>query len=132
MKLLSENWQHFMAENKDSKRVAKAVIYIDDKILFLKNNQGWDLPGGRIKKEEDVKQGLAREIEEETGLQVNEKNIKDPVYRHNHMDIYEIHLEVGVIRLSDEHSKYKLVHPDNIENIKLSKRFKRAVEKTFK
>ena len=132
MKLLCENWQQFMVENKDSKRVAKAVIYIDDKILFLKNNQGWDLPGGHIEKEEDIKQGLAREIEEETGLQVKEKDIKSPVYRHGHMDVYEIHLEIGAVKLSDEHSKYKLVHPDNIEDIKLTKRFKRAVKKTFK
>ena len=43
------------------------------------------------KKEEDIKQGLAREIEEETGLQIKEKHIKDPVYRHNHMNVYEIH-----------------------------------------
>ena len=132
MKLLCENWQQFMVENKDSKRVAKAVIYIDDKILFLKNNQGWDLPGGHIEKEEDIKQGLAREIEEETGLRIKEKNIKDPIYRHSHMDVYEIHLEVGAVKLSSEHDKYKLVHPDNIEDIKLSKRFKRAVKKTFK
>tara|TARA_Y100000310_G_scaffold210441_1_gene211068 strand:- start:54 stop:452 length:399 start_codon:yes stop_codon:yes gene_type:complete len=132
MKLLCESWQQFMAENKDSKLVAKAVIYIDDKILFLKNDQGWDLPGGHIKKEEDIKQGLAREIEEETGLRVNEKNIKKPVYRHDNMNVYEIHLEIGTIELSDEHDKYELVHPDNIEDIDLSKRFKRAVKKTFK
>jgi hypothetical protein len=48
------------------------------------------------------------------------------------MDVYEIHLEIGAVELSDEHDKYKLVHPDNIEDIKLSKRFKRAVKKTFK
>ena len=132
MKLLCESWQQFMAENKDSKQVAKAVIYIDDKILFLKNDQGWDLPGGHIKKEEDIKQGLAREIEEETGLRVNEKNIKKPVYRHDNMNVYEIHLEIGTIELSDEHDKYELVHPDNIEDIDLSTRFKRAVKKTFK
>ena len=132
MKLLCESWQQFMAENKDSKLVAKAVIYIDDKILFLKNDQGWDLPGGHIKKEEDIKQGLAREIEEETGLRVNEKNIKKPVYRHDNMNVYEIHLEIGTIELSDEHDKYELVHPDNIEDIDLSTRFKRAVKKTFK
>jgi 8-oxo-dGTP diphosphatase len=132
MKLLRDSWQQFMVENKDSKRVAKAVIYIDDKILFLRNSQGWDLPGGHIKKEEDIKQGLVREIEEETGLKVDRKSIKDPVYRHNHMNVYEIHLEIGAIRLSSEHDEYKLVHPDGIEEIKLTKRFKRAVKKTFK
>ena len=34
MRLLYENWQQFIVENKDSKRVAKAVIYIDDKWLY--------------------------------------------------------------------------------------------------
>jgi hypothetical protein len=41
-------------------------------------------------------------------------------------------LEIGAIRLSSEHDEYKLVHPDGIEEIKLTKRFKRAVKKTFK
>jgi|TARA_R110000824_G_scaffold144015_1_gene311810 8-oxo-dGTP pyrophosphatase MutT (NUDIX family) len=132
VRLLYENWQQFIVENKDSERVAKAVIYIDDKILFLRNDQGWDLPGGHIKKEESIKQGLVREIEEETGLKVDEKSIKDPVYRHNHMNVYEIHLETGTVKLSSEHDKSKLVHPDDIEEIKLTKRFERAVKKTFK
>tara|TARA_R110000824_G_scaffold383769_1_gene577473 strand:+ start:1090 stop:1488 length:399 start_codon:yes stop_codon:yes gene_type:complete len=132
MKLLLEQWQYFMAENKDSKRVAKAVIYINDKILFLKNDQGWDLPGGHVKKKESLKRGLVREIEEETGLQIDKGAIEGPVYKHNHMSVYKVYLETANINLSKEHDEYKLVHPDDIEDIELSARFKRAVKKTFK
>lgn len=132
MKLLCDSWQRFITENKDSKRVAKAVIYIDNKILLLKNNQGWDLPGGHVHVGETMTQGLAREIEEETGLQIDERQVKNPIYRHNHMSVYEVSLEIGTIRLSDEHNQHELIHPDDITNIELPEKFRRAIEKTFK
>ena len=120
-----------MTESKDSKRVAKAVIYIDGKILLLKNQQGWDLPGGHVKKEESTIEGLVREIEEETGIKLSKESISGPVYRHNHMQVYETHMSIASITLSDEHDSYKLIHPENISNIKLSKRFLKAIKKTF-
>lgn len=55
----------------------KGVILRDDgKILLLKRskkslNPGkWDLPGGTLEKGETLKEALSREIEEETGLEV--------------------------------------------------------------
>ncbi len=60
MKSLLNDWQHFMRENKDSKTVAKAVIYIGDEILLLLHERGWDLPGGHIKQEEDIIDGLKK------------------------------------------------------------------------
>jgi ADP-ribose pyrophosphatase YjhB (NUDIX family) len=36
----------------------------------LSDNRGWSLPGGRLEQGETLGQGVCREIEEETGLQV--------------------------------------------------------------
>lgn len=48
-------------------------VYNDDgKILFIKRNNKWDLPKGRIEKKESLEEGAIREVEEETGV----KNIK--------------------------------------------------------
>ncbi len=50
---------------------AKAVIVSGGKVLILKQPSGrWDLPGGKLGKDEDIVDGLIREVEEETGLKV--------------------------------------------------------------
>ena len=60
----------------DTKTVAKIVLYDDKKrILMLKRNKHvkkhaneWDLPGGHIRKGEDLISGLFREVKEETNI----------------------------------------------------------------
>ena len=122
-----------MVENAGPKRVAKAVVYIDTEMLLLRDKQGWDLPGGHVAPDESMAAGLVREIEEETGLSVREESVGEPIYRHNHVEFYEIHLSLANtnIVLSEEHNSYKLIHPDKIESVRLSKRFSKAIEKTF-
>ena len=62
----------------DTKEVAKAIIYdMKDNILLLRRtdyDKAWDIPGGHLKNievnrgEEGYKEGLEREVAEETGL----------------------------------------------------------------
>ena len=74
MKSLFENWRGYMSEAKDSKNVSKAVIIKDDGALLLLRSVGQkcpgkgDLPGGHIHIGEDPKDGLGREVKEETGI----------------------------------------------------------------
>lgn len=61
----------------------KGLIVVDGKIMLLKESPQrsgrWELPGGGLDFGEDIHQGLRREIEEETGLQV--KSISNqPIY----------------------------------------------------
>ena len=49
----------------------KGVCFIDDKVVLLQNERkGWDLPGGKLKKKEDIGRCLAREIKEELSISV--------------------------------------------------------------
>ncbi len=49
----------------------KGVIAIAGEILLLKNERDeWELPGGRLEAGESLRECLAREIAEETGLAV--------------------------------------------------------------
>ena len=66
--------KHFVGEVAQ-----KAIIEHEGKILFVKNigNTKWDFPGGRLHTDETSAEGLAREIMEEVGLEVE---IGLPVY----------------------------------------------------
>ena len=56
----------------------KALIKHEGKVLILREaaydegtNEGkWDIPGGRINPEEPILDGLAREVKEESGLEI--------------------------------------------------------------
>ncbi len=61
----------------------KGIFVKEGKILLLKESQKlggeWELPGGGLDFGEDIKNGLKREIEEETGMQIKKISEK-PVY----------------------------------------------------
>jgi len=44
------------------------VIHENKKVLFIYRNDKWDLPKGRIEKNESIEKAAMREIEEETGV----------------------------------------------------------------
>ena len=49
-----------------------AIKDSEDRVLLLREEDGnWELPGGGLEHGEDPKQGLAREVAEETGMTVD-------------------------------------------------------------
>ena len=44
------------------------VLNQNDEVLFIYRNGRWDLPKGKIEKEESLEEGAIREVEEETGV----------------------------------------------------------------
>lgn len=116
MKFYKEKWLKFIAEQKDSNKVAKIVLLQGDKILFLISKGGKfdgqiDLPGGHIHYKEDMSVGLQREIREETGLIVNKFH---KLYEKDHTTFFWGVLPGENIKLSDEHSTYELRSLDEI------------------
>ncbi|WP_324756590.1 NUDIX hydrolase [Haloarcula montana] len=85
----------------------------DDDVLLLRRatDGGWELPGGRLNvSDDDVPDGLHREIVEETGL---DATIHEPVHAtswRNEADegrfavYYHCRVTGGTVSLSDEHT----------------------------
>lgn len=57
---------------KDSSQVVKAVLERNGQVILLKNDKGWDLPGGHRKDGEDPVTALKREVYEETQMQITD------------------------------------------------------------
>lgn len=105
----------------DSSTVAKLVL-INDKgeVLFLKRSNyvdkfagDWDLPGGHVHVGENLKDGLFREVEEETGLEVRRASL---VTKIDNLYFFKAIYEQGDIILSNEHTEHRFRDPFVIEN----------------
>lgn len=89
------------------------------------NERLWDLPGGRIQRNESLEEALKREVYEETGLQniiqtdpftIVLSNIRIPLQDHDVGLIFAVYLcsiqdDNAPIQLSDEHQRYIWVLP---------------------
>lgn len=105
----------------DVKTVAKVVL-IDEsgRALFLKRSSyvlkyagDWDLPGGHLKKDEDIISGLNREVKEETGLQV-----RDPQFllKIDNLNFFYAKYDSQKVKLSHEHTDYKFFEKSELNN----------------
>jgi len=123
-----------MNEAKDSDKVSKAVIVKQDGALLLLRSAGqkfphkWDLPGGHIHVGEDPKDGLIREVREETGITLSEPI--ERLYEEGNITFYRAQMPDEKVTLSHEHDDHKFVTKENIpENI--SGKFARAIKKAL-
>lgn len=62
----------FLAKNDilPSRKIISAVFLIafsGEKVLAIRNERGWDIPGGHLEGDEDIFTGLEREVKEEAG-----------------------------------------------------------------
>lgn len=54
----------------------KGVCFIDNKVILLKNErEEWDLPGGKLKRQEKVEDCLKREFQEELSAMISIKRL---------------------------------------------------------
>lgn len=117
----------------DSTKVAKVVIISDDKILMLKRSNyvekyagEWDLPGGHIKVGEELRVGMAREVKEETNLEV-----KNPVFIQNidNLSFFYCEYDDKPIKLSHEHTAFRFFSAESLDpNAKFEKIALKALE----
>ncbi len=118
----------------------KSILVKDGKILLIKrsNYDGhrsgeWDLPGGRIEEGEKVFGGHKREVMEETGLKID---IVEPVRCWSAERLGEKHVGItflskfleGEIVLSNEHTEYKWMSPDESQEMEIEEWMKKEVK----
>ena len=136
MKLMLERWNTFLKEGEDMARVSKAVMFdADGRILILKRSARlitdaspfeWDLPGGHVNKGESDVKALAREIKEETSLYIS--RAPDWYMLDKDTRFYLLREWSGEIMLSDEHSEYKWIEPEEASNYNIGKRYLKAIK----
>jgi len=100
----------------------RATIYNTktNKVLLLQRNDGnnvWEIPGGKRENNEDIVDALKREVQEETGLIINEYKLVyvSPIFE-NHPFLkpflnigYLCFVENSDVVISNEHLDYKWV-----------------------
>lgn len=105
----------------------RATIYNTktNKVLLLQRNDGnnvWEIPGGKRENNEDIVDALKREVQEETGLIINEYKLVyvSPIFE-NH-PVLKPFLNIGYLCLvdnsdvviSNEHIDYKWVSVEEL------------------
>jgi 8-oxo-dGTP pyrophosphatase MutT (NUDIX family) len=114
-----------------SPKVEVSAVYVNvaGKLLFLKRSphcvQGekWGVPAGKLEKNELPLNAAKRELQEETGMEIDLSTFKhfgELYFRKPNLDyiyhLYSIDLDRQPdIKLSDEHTSYMWVSKDNIE-----------------
>jgi 8-oxo-dGTP pyrophosphatase MutT (NUDIX family) len=133
---MMQNWRDFKdgapapGEQEDSDKVVKAVLHRNGKVLLLlKQNGKLDLPGGHLYVNEADKTGLAREVQEETGLVMNEMDFQPLDFIVDNVSFFEGAFPRDDINTSPEehkdHGFYSLQQIQQMKNIK--PKYKKAI-----
>jgi len=74
---LEEAWKQFQSNFKIQKAAGGKVLNLKNEVLFIYRFDKWDLPKGKLEKDESIEDCAIREVEEECG--VTNLNIKKPL-----------------------------------------------------
>jgi 8-oxo-dGTP diphosphatase len=110
----------------DLEASVKAVLHRNGMVLLIKNDKGWDLPGGHIRQGENKTNALVREVFEETGLNIDD--IQDIHMKNGNKHFFSATFLTDDITLSDEHSEYGFFDIDQIRELdNLSESYRDAI-----
>ena len=102
-------------DDTDTAITVKACLHRNSMVLLLKNEKGWDLPGGHLKQGEGVEDGLRREVYEETGLNIEDVDmVNSPTGRKR---FFCAAFMTDDVHLSNEHTEFKFFHKDEIADL---------------
>jgi len=104
-------------DDVDTKFVVKAVVHRSGEVVLLLNDQGWDLPGGHKKRNESDKEALKREVEEETGLEIDLSTMTK-IKQKGRKTYYQVeYMNDAFMRPSDEHKEIKTYTLEQVEDL---------------
>ena len=122
-------------------RVGSAVIVKDEanRILLGKRNKdpqrgSWILPGGKIKAFESIAEAAVRELQEETGLQIEVQSqfrvyeVIDPPGEHRIIIYSWARVSGGSLRAADDVSEVRFVSFDELGDLPLTPLVRRVLE----
>jgi 8-oxo-dGTP diphosphatase len=116
---------------------AKGLVHHNGKVLLLRESSKyldgaelgkWDVPGGRINSEETLREGLVREVKEESGLDVEPGEILGafdgfPMIRGEKCHVARIYFACEAknteVALSDDHDAFDWIDPKDVEGKEL-------------
>lgn len=130
-------------ERKNIGVTQKAVVFRDDrKFLAIRRSKtapshplAWDLPGGELEYGENPIAGIAREIKEETGLEVSDLRPFDVFGRENPVHgfwvtiAYKCEAVGDTVKLSIEHDDFKWVTKDEFLKLDSTDKLRQFVSK---
>jgi 8-oxo-dGTP pyrophosphatase MutT (NUDIX family) len=123
-----------LIENKEKKH----LFLQRSQILGNEQEAYWDIPGGRIEADETLHDALKREIFEETGLRIRDRDVPHLLFA---QDIFAAKADLHVVRLtysvpgdgdvkvSDEHTAFKWLTLDNALSLNLDPFLREAIER---
>jgi 8-oxo-dGTP diphosphatase len=132
---------------KFQKICVTAFIPDDKKILILKRSEKedflpeyWEMPGGKVEFAESPDKAVAREVKEETNLEIKAVSpyslfsyVSGNGERHT-VDIQYIAKIIGdrnSLKISDAHSGYKWISEEEIEDYKFSDSMIKSIKRGF-
>jgi 8-oxo-dGTP pyrophosphatase MutT (NUDIX family) len=86
----------------------KGVCFINGEIILLKDERGnWDLPGGKLKRREELDKCLVRELQEELSITVEVHSLLS-LTRTRVMNIIDVLVPIYYCKTKDEASQLKV------------------------
>lgn len=121
-----------------SVKVVCAIVKKDDSYLiaqrseFMSNPLKWEFPGGKVAKEEGLKEAIVRECKEELNVGVKALKIYSSVqhsYAHLNIELFPVLCDIvhGKITLT-EHVQYAFLSKDNLLKYDLSEADKLIID----
>ena len=120
----------------DIDTVAKIVLIDENnRVLFLKRSNymekfagEWDLPGGHLKKNESLFDGLQREVKEETNITIKTAKL---IEIQTNLHFFHAKYDSTPIKLSNEHTGFRFFDKKDLDaSEKFQKIALKALEET--
>lgn len=105
----------------------KSILIDDQRVLLIKNERDeWDLPGGKIEKNDNVIETLIREVKEELNITIDNYNIlqaKKYLFRKQEIIVITYYSKItndDPIKLSFENIEYQFFSYNKLNELKLT------------